>query len=93
MYSIVPLIGRLTDEPMSFDGIIVPADSIIELNIHAMNHRQDVWPDHEVSSSNAMFNERITMQTSPVLSFYSNYFYDNNQISLMSLDGLKCIFQ
>ena len=66
MYSIVPLIGRLTDEPMSFDGTIVPADSFLELNIHAMNHRQDVWPDHDVSSSNEMFIESISINHFPL---------------------------
>ena len=48
MYSIVPLIGRLTDEPMTFDGATIPANSIVELNIHVINHRKDVWPDHDV---------------------------------------------
>lgn len=48
MYSVVPVIGRLTDEPMTLDGVTIPANSVIELNIHAINHRPDVWPDYDV---------------------------------------------
>ena len=51
MYSVVPVIGRLTDEPMTLDGVTIPANSVIELNIHAINHRPDVWPDYDVRNT------------------------------------------
>ena len=48
MYSTVPFIGRVTDEPLTIDGLTIPVHSDIELNIDAINHRPDVWPDYEV---------------------------------------------
>ncbi|KAL4235446.1 hypothetical protein ACF0H5_007082 [Mactra antiquata] len=47
MYSIVPLIGRGLREPLTIDGVTLPAGTSVEINIHAINHRSDVWSDHE----------------------------------------------
>ena len=48
MYSIVPFISRTTDEHLTMGGLTIPVGSEIELNIDAINHRPDVWPDYEV---------------------------------------------
>lgn len=50
MYSIVPITGRCLHEPLTIDGVTLPAGSSLEINIHAINHRPDVWSDHEVRS-------------------------------------------
>ena len=50
MYSTVPLLARVSDEPLTIDGLTIPANSVIELNIDGINHRPDVWPDHEVTN-------------------------------------------
>ena len=49
MYSIVPMLARVIDEPMTFDDVSIPTGSIVNVNIHAINHREDVWLDHDVS--------------------------------------------
>ncbi|XP_045192422.2 ultra-long-chain fatty acid omega-hydroxylase-like [Mercenaria mercenaria] len=47
MYSIVPVIGRSLKEPLTIDGVTLPAGALIEINIHTMNHNPAVWSDHE----------------------------------------------
>ena len=50
MYSIVPVIARLLDEPMTLDGATIPANTLVEINLHSINHRSDVWADYDVSN-------------------------------------------
>ena len=49
MYSIVPMLARVIDEPMTFNDVTIPTGSIVNVNIHAINHRKDLWLDHDVS--------------------------------------------
>jgi cytochrome P450 len=46
MHSTVPVFSRRLTKPMMIDGIEFPAGSAIDINIHALNHHPDSWPDH-----------------------------------------------
>ncbi|OWF42681.1 cytochrome P450 4F8-like [Mizuhopecten yessoensis] len=46
MYSPVPMIGRRLTKPVLVDNVLFPKDSVIEINISAMHHHPDVFPDH-----------------------------------------------
>ncbi|XP_060067285.1 cytochrome P450 4A25-like [Ylistrum balloti] len=46
MYSPVPMIGRRLTKPVLVDDVLFPEDSVFEINISAMHHHPDVFPDH-----------------------------------------------
>lgn len=46
MYSPVPMIGRRLTKPVQMDGVLYPKDSVFEINISAMHHHPDIFPDH-----------------------------------------------
>ncbi|XP_033748641.1 cytochrome P450 4A25-like isoform X2 [Pecten maximus] len=46
MYSPVPMIGRRLTKPVLVDDVLFPKDSVFEINISAMHHHPDIFPDH-----------------------------------------------
>lgn len=49
MHSPVPTISRISTKPMTLEGVQLPANTKIDILIHAINHNPDVWPDHKVT--------------------------------------------
>lgn len=47
MHSPVPTISRISTKPMTLEGVQLPANTKIDILIHAINHNPDVWPDHK----------------------------------------------
>lgn len=48
MHSPVPFISRITSKPLTLDGVTIPANTKIDILIHAINHHPDIWPDNRV---------------------------------------------
>ena len=50
MWPPVPNIARQLEKPLTIDGITLPPDSMVHMNILAMHHNPAVWgEDHDVS--------------------------------------------
>ena len=50
LYSAVPSIGRQLSQPLTIAGYVLPANTLIGLNIYACHHNPTVWgEDHNVS--------------------------------------------
>ena len=48
MYSIVPVIRRTLETPITIEDEILPAGTSVEINIHTMNHNNKIWSDPQV---------------------------------------------
>lgn len=46
-HSPVPTISRISNKPMTLEGVQLPANTKVDILIHAINHHPDVWPDHK----------------------------------------------
>jgi len=49
MYSSVPMVSRILTKPLQFKGVELPTNVDVILNIAALHHHPDVYPDHEVN--------------------------------------------
>ncbi|XP_035683437.1 cytochrome P450 4F4-like [Branchiostoma floridae] len=60
LHGTVPLISRTTTEDTVIDGIPIPKDTYVGINIYALNHNPDVWgPDHMEFDPNRFQPDRI----------------------------------
>ncbi|XP_060571282.1 cytochrome P450 4A6-like isoform X2 [Ruditapes philippinarum] len=47
LYSPVPMIARRTTDPITIDGIEIPAGPRIDVNIYAIHHNPEIWKNPE----------------------------------------------
>ncbi|CAH1271250.1 CYP4F12 [Branchiostoma lanceolatum] len=56
----VPAISRTTTEDTVIDGVPIPKDTYLMINMYALNHNPDVWgPDHMEFDPNRFHPDRI----------------------------------
>ena len=51
LWTPVPFIARKLTKPLTVDGVTLPPDTNVNMNILALHHNPSVWgEDHDVSS-------------------------------------------
>lgn len=50
MYSPVPFVSRILEEPLVLDDVTIPKGLVCDINIDALHHHPSIYPDHEVRS-------------------------------------------
>lgn len=56
MYTPVPGVIRSLNEPVSIEGVRLPAGTVIDVHTHLMHHNPAVWENHMVC---ILFHQRI----------------------------------